>query len=481
MIRYTRLLFILLFAAATVSSCKGFLDINEDPNNPTEVPIDGLMINTTFETAQNTFRAGSVTSYFVQHLASPNAANSTDIHAAVSYDALWSALYYNLSDLKILAAKATEKNAPHYAGPAKIMMAYNLSLLVNIFGDVPYSQAFTPGLLQPEYDLSEDLYGEILALITEGLADLSAETSTMAPLNDDFFYRGNRDLWKKTAYALRARILNHYRKQQAYSAQDVLNAIDLASQSSSDDFEMAFFNSPTEAQNPWYRIALLNQGLNLGGWLSKQTVDQLNGQYFGIVDPRIEFITGPANNENFPELAGQYIGTRNGAGREGAAEQGVRAVLKVGSWYAKNPTQKLELISFSELKLIEAEAALATGDISRAYTAYENGIRSHMAKLGVAQEAIDAYWEASIVSVGAENLSINEIMKEKFIVTFLNPETWNDARRYNYNYYGFQAPLNSALGGEMIRLARYPDSELQRNQYNVPERTMLDRVFWDLE
>lgn len=481
MIRNTKLLFTFLITFITLNACKGFLDINEDPNNPTEVPIDGLMINSAFETAQNTFRVSSVSSFFVQHLASPNASNSTDTHAAVSYDALWSALYYNLNDLRILTAKATEKNAPHYAGPAKIMMAYNLSLLVNVFGDVPYTQAFTPGLLQPEYDHSEDLYNEILSLITEALADLSAENSSMAPLNDDFFFGGNKDAWKMTAYALKARILNHLSKKSVYDPEAILSAVDLAFQSNADDFEMACFSSPTEAQNPWYRTALLNEGLNPGGWLSKQIVDQLNGTYFGVEDPRISRITDPATNENFPEFIGQYIGTRNGAGRESAPEQGVRAVLKVGSWYAANPTQVLEIITFSELKFIEAEAALASGDRARAYAAYESGIRAHMAKIGVSQDEIQVYWENPVVSVGAEDLSVSEIMKEKFIATFLNPESWNDARRFNYNYHGFQAPQNSALGGEMIRLARYPDSELQRNQYNVPDRTMLDRVFWDEE
>jgi hypothetical protein len=73
-------------------------------------------------------------------------------------------------------------------------------------------------------------------------------------------------------------------------------------------------------------------------------------------------------------------------------------------------------------------------------------------------------------------------MKEKYVAMLLNPEAWNDARRFNYQYTGFELPANhnAALNGQMLRRVRYPDSEFQRNALKVPQRTMLDRVFWDI-
>lgn len=470
-------IFVLVFMGV---GCSEFLDINDDPNNPTSAPITGLMINTTFETARNTQRVGGVTSFFVQHFASPNEATGTDIHDAVSYGTQWSTLYFNLGDLNILIDQAEAIGATFYSGPAKIMKAYNLSLLVNIFGDVPYSTAFSSDVLQPTYDNSESIYQEIFQLLTDAIADLNSGSSAAVPGDDDFIFGGDMDAWRKTAFALQARFLNHLSKTGNYNASAVLSAVDNAFQSNAYDFEMSFFSSPIAAQNQWYRTAVLNAGLNLGGWLSTQLVDQLNGTTFGVVDPRINFITAPAVNPNFPDLIGQYIGTRNGAGRGSAPEQGVRAVLAVGSYYALSATQPLEMMTFAELKFIEAEAALASGNRQRAYQAYETGIRSHMQKLGVANADINSYWSHPSVSVGMNNLNIGHIMKEKYIATFLNPETWNDARRFDYQYQGFMPPANSALGGQMIRLARYPDSELQRNQSNVPDRSMLDRVFWDI-
>lgn len=466
--------------ALLVFGCSDYLDVNEDPNNPTSAPIEGLMINTSFETARNTYRVGSTTSFFAQHLASPNEASGTDIHDGVSYGNTWSQLYFNVGDLRELINQAEAIGAPFYSGPAKVMKAYNLSLLVNMFGDVPYSEAFSADNLQPAYDSSEQVYSAIMNIVNSAISDLNATQSAAAPAGDDFIFGGDIAAWTRTAYALQARLLNHHSKLNSYDPQAVLSAVDQSFSSNAEDFEMTFFDSPNAAHNQWYRTAVNNAGLLLGGWLSDQTINHLDGTTYGVFDPRIEHITVPVANEDHPNF-GEYLGTRNGAGRGADPEQGVRAVLVPGEdfYYASRATRELGMITFAELKFIEAEAALALNNRSRAYQAYEHGIRAHMEKMGVDPEAIDAYWNEPVVSVGADNLTIDHIMKEKYIATFLNPETWNDARRFDYQYQGFRAPANSALGGEMIRLARYPDSELQRNQANVPPRSMTDRVFWD--
>lgn len=474
-----KLLLVFAFTVFIFNGCDDYLDINDDPNNPTSAPIEGLMYQTTFETTRNTQRVGSTTSFFVQHFASPNTASSTDIHDEVSYGNIWSNLYFNIGDLLTLIEQAEEIGAPHYSGVAKVLKAYNLSLLVNMFGDVPYSEGFSSETLQPTYDSSESIYDVIFQDITEAISDLAASESMASPGGDDMIYNGDLDAWTRTAYSLRARFLNHLSKQPSYDPAAVLNAVDQGFTSNDDDFEMEFFDESNASQNPWYRVAENNAGLLLGGWLSEQVVDHLKGETYGVFDPRIEYITEPASDEDHPDF-GEYVGTRNGAGRGNDPEQGVRAVLAVESYYASGPTDPLENMTYAELKFIEAEAALSI-DETRAYAAYEEGIRSHMEKLGVDQADIDDYWNEPVVSVGAANLTIDEIMKEKYIATFLNPETWNDARRYNYQYAGFEAPANSALNGEMIRLVRYPDSELQRNENNVPNRSMTDRVFWDEE
>jgi len=470
--------FILVLTSMVVVSCDDFLDINTNPNAPTEAPINGLMTRTTLETARNTNRVAGTTAFFVQQFASPNAAGSADTHDNASYGTQWSTIYGVLGDLADMNKLAQTLNAPHYAGISKILTAYNLSLLVGMYGDVPYSDALFAQTLNPSYDTSEAIYNAMFALLSEGIADLQATTSGVIVRNDDYIYRGDLAAWTRTAHSLRARFLNHYSKLSSYNANAVLQAVDSGFQSNAHDFQMNFFaGQGTGAENPWYRLALNNSNLLLGGWLSSHFVNHLNGTTYGVVDPRIAFITAPAT---IGPNAGVYIGTPNGAGRGSDPERGARSVLAVGSWYASGATAPLQIMTYAELKFIEAEAALRANNTARAYAAYEAGIRAHMQKLGVAQADINAYWSEPSVS-GMASFNINKIMKEKYVATFLLPETWNDARRFNYAYQGFSLPANHnpALGGQHLRRVRYPDSEVQRNSANMPVKTMLDRIFWD--
>ena len=60
---------------------------------------------------------------------------------------------------------------------------------------------------------------------------------------------------------------------------------------------------------------------------------------------------------------------------------------------------------------------------------------------------------------------------------FLHPETWNDARRYDYKYKDFQLPANAVLS-TFIRRLDYPSVEMTRNGQNVPAITGLDQKLW---
>ena len=46
-------------------------------------------------------------------------------------------------------------------------------------------------------------------------------------------------------------------------------------------------------RNPWAEIAIDNEALVLGGWLSEQLVEHLNGTTYGVVDPRLAEVAGP--------------------------------------------------------------------------------------------------------------------------------------------------------------------------------------------
>lgn len=467
----------LLFAGAIagavlLAGCDGYLDINEDPNNPTEVPVSSLLASASFLTGTNVFNLGGITTNYVQHLASPNQASASDIYERLSFDVTWGGIYDVMADLTVIEEQGAAEGATDYVGIAKILKALHLGLAVDMWGDVPYAEAFDPdATITPAYDDGEALYDEVFTLLDDGIAALEAGGSTITPGGDDFIHQGDTDLWIETGYALRARFLNHLSETSQYDPAAVLAAVDRAYTSNADDATVEYFE---EQINPWADVAIDNANLFLGGWLSEQIVQALDGTTYGVVDPRLEAYTDALAD-------GSYIGTVNGAGRGNASEQGSRSVLTTNTYFAST-TAPLEIITYAELKLIEAEAALRSNQRPRAYAAYLEAIRAHMAKLGVSGADAEAYVAAPSVSVGASALGLDDVFREKYKVMFLNPEAWVDARRYDYQYEAFTMPVNSVLP-TFIRRIDYPDTEYTRNRGSIPADRIVDpltqRVWWD--
>lgn len=459
--------FAIVLMALTIS-CDDYLDINEDPNNPTEAPLAGLMVNSTYETAQNTYRMGSISTNYVQHLASPNPGSASDIMERVDYSGTWSSMYNVMTDLSDMIAQAREIGANHYQGAGQILMALNLGMTVDVWGSVPYSEALDFQTITPAYDEDEMLYSNILGLLDEGISNLSQ--STDFPLgNDDFIYNGNVERWIKLGYMLQARYLNHLSETSSYDPAAVLAALENGFESNSDDAQVEYFE---ESFNPWANVAINNANLVLGGWISEQFIEAMDGTTHGVEDPRLPYMVSATDD-------GEYVGVENGAGRGNAPEAGARSTLETGDFYSSE-TSPILIATYFEQKFIEAEAAFEI-DRTRSYQAYLEGISAHMRKIGVPEAEIQAYINSPQVSMGEENLTIDDIFEEKWKALFLHPEAWVDARRFDYQYENFTLPqnLNPDLNNQFIRRLAYPDSEVSRNGRNVPEVTLLDRIFWD--
>ncbi len=453
-----------------VMSCDSYLDVNENPNNPEDAPISGLMINSTYESAYNVYRVGDITSNYVQYIASPNPGSSSDTMEPISNDITWFRLYNVMTDLSVLIDKADEDGAGHYKGVAQILMALNLGTGVDIFGDIPFSESFNFETVTPKYDPDVELYGTVITFLNEGIANLQGESSVSLG-DDDFIYKGDIDKWISFGNMLRARFMIHQKDISGFSADEILASIDKGLKSNDDNAKVNFFE---QSVNPWFNVARRNADLLLGGWISEQFIQALDGTSYDAVDPRLKLMVGTTVDDEF-------VGTENGAGRGNAPEQGARSTLIEDQYYTSE-TAPVLIATYSEQKFIEAEAAF-TVDKTRSYQAYLDGILAHMKMLEVPQAEIDAYLAGPQVSMGQAAFTIDAIFKEKWIALFLHPESWNDARRFDYQYKDMTLPanLNTGLNGQFIRRLPYPDSETSRNGQNVPSVTLLDRIFWDVE
>src|SRR5688572_21858677 len=464
----------ILIALLICFSCDDYLDVNKNPNNPERVSMELLLANSSFRTGDNIQSVANITSYYVQYLASPNAFGSKDIHDRAAYDETWEILYRVMSDISDIEVQAVEEGAPHYGGVAKVLKAVNLALVLDVWGDVPYTEAFFGTELQPAYDDDKILYDTLQRLLDEAIVDLSATESNATPASDDFVYGGNIGNWIKLAYSLKARYLLHASNTPEFDANAVLDAVSTGIMQNSENADIAYSNAGEDVYNPWAKVAIDQESSILDGWISEQLANAMNGTTFGVVDPRMPFMFSATDD-------GKFIGVRNGAGRgTGVDISGDRSVISRETYYASN-TAPILIITNSEMRFIEAEALLRLDDKPGAYNAYIAGVRTHMEMLGVDPANINTYISSPVVSVGAANITLDLIMKEKYVALFLHPETWNDARRFNYAYDDMTLPdnHNPELNGEFIRRQIYPDSETSRNAMNVPSVTLLDRVWWD--
>jgi hypothetical protein len=465
------ILYIILISVFGLLSCDDYLDINDDPNAVTDASLSALLAPTMEATARNYYNTAFTTSQISQQTGSVFAAGA-DIHEEFRLGGIWSGVYLSaLTNLGIIVEKAEAEGSPHYAGVAKVLQATNLGLATDQWGDIPWTEAFVEGNLNPKYDSQETIYAEIQRLLDEAIEDLSSTESRISPDDEDIIYNGDLSKWLKTAYSLKARYYIHLTKRTgAAAAQNALDAVANGFESNADDFEL-FYNGII--RNPWHlRPALANNTGNASIEIAQQLVNAMNGTNYPTFDPRLPII---ANNGG----VATYTGLINGEGTGG------NSGFSEDTWYSTE-TAPVLLMTYAELKLIEAEASLIVGESTEAYEAYITGIEAHMNKLGVIDTVRQKYINDPSVSVGADSLAIEQIMKEKYVALFINPEAWNDLRRYDYDptiFRNFDLPENHnpILNDQFIRRASYPDDEFSRNAVEVSkvEKDLDVPVWWD--
>lgn len=451
------------------TSCGDYFEVADNPSLVNNPNINGMLTTATHKAALNSYNVAYIISNYCQYTASPTPGSATDNYEPTNNASTWDALYYALSDLQDLITKSEAEGAQHHLGIGKLLMAYQLGLVADLWGSAPYSEAFLKvNTLQPKFDSEEELFEAQKNLIDEGIANLQQSASATLGQNADLIHGNNVQKWIKTGYALQARLLNKISKKPAYNAATVLSAIDKSYQSNGDDAGMRVFNGI----NPWAQVARNNENLLLDGWLSANFINHLNGTKFGFEDPRIKFITEKA------QVGNVYIGTVNGQGNIGSNSAKDESYISRKSTLTAD-SSAVTIISFAEIKMLEAEAALRANNRPRAYQAYLAGIRANFNKIGVSTSELNDYIARPSVAVGEGNLQLNDIFREKYIITYLNPEAWNDLRRFDYKIKDFKMPVNAKLSTFIRRLA-YPSSERAENGNNVPAEVSLDtKLWWD--
>lgn len=293
-------------ACVTLLSCeKDFLDINEDPNNPTDVSLELLLPSVQLDLAGALGTNGGglsrvTTIYMGQWVERRPTMNDYAIQGAdFGNTAPWLVLYTRaLADIEIIIQKGTDLEAYPYVGMCQVMKAYAYSLMVDTWSDVPFSEAHKKDILLPVYDNGENIYPQLFQLLDQGIENLEKE-SVFEAGNDDLFYGGDAELWVKFANSVKLKLYNQIREVQDVSAEvaALLSEGNLISHET-EDFQMAYGTSAgPENRNPGYaqewNAGGANYNINPFFYETMANMNTFNHRNYGgdidITDPRIPY------------------------------------------------------------------------------------------------------------------------------------------------------------------------------------------------
>lgn len=448
-------------------------NIDQNPNQVNDAPLNTRLPQATmgFIKAVAGSSSNRLTSYYIEH--HTNVLGMGGIYNTMtSYNTGgWSGAYAALNDMKLLIEKAAEAEAWGYAGISEVLMAYSYANLVDLYGDIPLTEALQAGVIrQPAFDKAEDAYPAIQEMLDRAIANLEKGAGApVKPSGDDLVFSGNMELWKKTAYALKIRLFNRMSNvNPTGSANDVLAHLEKSFANETEEFIFKRYADNRNYENPYS-----------GAQNSQPEFAMGNGIYNALAwfSPASDVEDDPRTSIWFSRINGKITAAPNGLAGGDFGEPRLD-----GRFYSKPAVLKLlnapqPLATYAELKFIEAEARLRLGEKEAAYQAYQKAVQIALKQASIfnpatalTNEKTDAYLALPKVSPGAENLTVKEILLQKYIFLFYNQplEAYNDVRRELF--------VNITDPSGLANRVPYPDSEISRNP-KVPAGVNLTTLF----
>ncbi|MEO6820164.1 MAG: SusD/RagB family nutrient-binding outer membrane lipoprotein [Ginsengibacter sp.] len=297
-----------------ISSCsKSSFDINVDPNNPANLPAKNLLpgIEKTLGDASASIGGISETLEVYMHRITcreaPNAYGVTGNSGFV--DNVWIPyLSSGITNANIIIANAVPVNNFQYAGIAKLLKAFMFSQLVDIFGDIPFTEEgkLTEQILNPKFDDDATIYPALITMINDGIADLNnPAVNVLKPGSDDLIYGGQVPKWIKMANTLKLKLYVQQWKVKDVKA-DVMALLakpeTLISQTS-ENFQLPY---SVDNKNPGYAdYSAAQRTKDISPWFYEIMKGYNQNIFTDITDPRIPYYW-------FNQLTPDQVATNDG-------------------------------------------------------------------------------------------------------------------------------------------------------------------------
>ena len=298
---------------AVVPGCKKFLDVNKNLNEPTAVPVSLLLSNVERAIAGNMALGTGLGNTMAIYTHQVTGRVGADRYGAGS--AGWDGLYTAITNLNVIIRQGTAEGRFVYVGIAKILKAYTFSILVDVYGDVPFSEfdQFETGITQPKFDKGSEIYPKLFQMIDEGIADINNPAPNASkPSADDYIYKGNTVNWIKAANTIKLKLYTQVRRVQDVSTQ--VKAL-LATPANLINSQAESFMMPygpfgtTDDRHPAYGDYNATQrgGQLFSPWLYEIMKGRNPNILNGIADPRIPYyIYNQKSATGTPENCTEY-------------------------------------------------------------------------------------------------------------------------------------------------------------------------------
>lgn len=458
-------------------SCGDITELNENVKNPQRVEAGSLFANATVEMFDfmastnvnvNNFRLWS--QYWAQTTYADE--SNFDLISRNVNGRTWNTLYAtvirDLTEARTIVAAdevipATQKQ--NQLAIFEVMEVFAYHVLVDIFGDVPYTQALTEDVT-PAYDNDADIYADLADRLDAAIADMGGETGLAAY---DLIYGGDADMWKKMANSLKLRLAIRMAdvndaKAKTMAEEAVASGVFT---SNADNFALSY-SSSTPNTNPLWED-LVQSGRS--DFIAANTLtDVLNA----LNDPRTSaFFT------NLDAVTGDAIGGAYGDNNSYAANSQPGEMLK-------DPTLPGVIIDFAEVSFLLADASERGYNVGgTAAQHYENGVTASIESWGGDAVAATAYLlQPDVAYATAPGTWKEKIAKQKWLALYNRGfEGWSTFRLYD-------APtMNIAVQAGTLPPTRftYPVTEFSLNGDNVAAAAtaiggdnLMTKVFWDV-
>jgi len=487
---------LLSFMIIAMISCDDFLDVNDNPNTPTiSNPSLTLPVAQTSLASMVGVTMNNPGNYFVYNWSVPSnwsaqqdllRYNITTNFSTGIFETSFGYIFRNLNYVNEYEDGSV--NYDGYKVIAQTLKTFQYQYLVDLYGDVPYTEAGLRGEnTTPTYDDAETIYKDLIDKLTETATLALSLNGTIYedPGASDIMLGGDMTKWAKFANTIKLRMLLRLSNtgQDAYITSEIakINANGAGYINNDVNVNPGYLNNNGK-QNPFFSA----YGTNDAGEFSDRN------DYTVASDYIITYL----NNTNDARLLRLY--SESVAGDYNGAEQittlpgtGFTSddLSHIGPGLLKNSTQDQPIMLLSEAMFLQAEAisrGYIAGGSAAAQAMYEGAIEASFTYLGVpdAVNEATAYYGQTLPNVGWASTSnkIEAIITQKWVA--LNGtngiESWIELTRTGFPS-GLPIPAEAQSGKRPVRLL-YPASEIGRNSDNVPAQTASDAFnsnpFW---